>query len=94
MSTKIDELHDLLVTNISKMNALVKKEEERKPKWHIIIGAIAIVAALGVVIYCLYRYFSPDYLDDFEDDFDEDYEDELFDDEDEAPADKEEEEKK
>ena len=37
-----------------------------------IIGAVAAVAAIA---YAVYRFVSPDYLDDFEDDFDDDFDD-------------------
>ena len=48
-----------------------------------IIGAIAAVAAIA---YAVYRYMTPDYLNDFEDEF-EDFEDDFFEDEeDEEPA--------
>lgn len=49
-----------------------------------VIGAIAAVAAIA---YAVYRYMTPDYLDDFDDEFDDDFEDDFFDDEeDEEPA--------
>lgn len=49
-----------------------------------IIGAVAAVAAIA---YAVYRYMTPDYLNDFEDEFDDDFEDDFFDDEeDEEPA--------
>ena len=61
-----------------------KKEEEKKCNkllWvFAIIGAIAAVAAIA---YAVYRYLTPDYLEDFEDDFDDDFDDDFFDDEDE-----------
>jgi hypothetical protein len=61
-----------------------KKEEEKKCNkllWvFAIIGAVAVVAA---VAYAVYRYLTPDYLEDFEDDFDDDFDDELFEDEEE-----------
>ena len=44
-----------------------------------IIGAVAAVAAIS---YAVYRYFTPDYLEDFEDDFADDFEDDFFEDED------------
>ena len=43
-----------------------------------IIGAIAAVAAIA---YAVYRYLTPDYLEDFEDDFDDDFDDDFFEDE-------------
>ena len=35
-----------------------------------IIGAIAAIAAIA---YAVYRYLTPDYLEDFDDDFDDDF---------------------
>ncbi len=49
-----------------------------------VIGAIAAVAAIA---YAVYRYMTPDYLDDFDDEYDDDFEDDFFDDEeDEEPV--------
>lgn len=60
-----------------------KKEEEKKCNtllWVLaIIGAVAAVAAIA---YAVYRYLTPDYLEDFEDDFDDDFDDDFFEDED------------
>lgn len=60
-----------------------KKEEEKKSNtllWVLaIIGAVAAVAAIA---YAVYRYLTPDYLEDFEDDFDDDFDDDFFEDED------------
>lgn len=51
-----------------------KKEEEKKSNtllWVLaIIGAVAAVAAIA---YAVYRYLTPDYLEDFDDDFDDDF---------------------
>ncbi|MCH5260214.1 MAG: DUF4366 domain-containing protein [Lachnospiraceae bacterium] len=59
-----------------------KKVEEKKSNtllWVLaIIGAIAAVAAIA---YAVYRYLTPDYLEDFEDDFDDDFDDDFFEDE-------------
>lgn len=44
-----------------------------------IIGAVAVIAGIA---YAVYRYLTPDYLDEFEDDFeDEDMEEDFFEDE-------------
>lgn len=60
-----------------------KHEEEKKGNtllWvFAVIGAIAAVAAIA---YAVYRYLTPDYLEDFEDDFDDDFDDDFFEDED------------
>jgi len=67
-----------------KLNELVKKEEEPKKKSPVvtilaIVGAITAVAAIA---YAVYKYFAPDYLEDFDDDSDFDDDDDLFEDED------------
>lgn len=60
----------------------LKTENEKKANtllWVLaIIGAIAAVAGIA---YAVYRYMTPDYLDDFDDEFDDDFEDDFFDDE-------------
>lgn len=60
----------------------LKTENEKKANtllWVLaIIGAVAAVAAIA---YAVYRYMTPDYLDDFDDEFDDDFEDDFFDDE-------------
>ena len=69
--TKVDEL----------IAALTKKEEERTKNtvlWALaIIGAVAAVAGIA---YAVYRFLTPDYLEDFEEDFDDDVDD-YFEDE-------------
>lgn len=45
-----------------------------------IIGAVVVVAGIA---YAVYRFLTPDYLDDFDDEFDEDFDDDFFDDEEE-----------
>ena len=91
----INKLDDILEN--SGVNGLIgrKKEEEKKSNtllWVLaIIGAVAAVAAIA---YAVYRYLTPDYLEDFEDDFDDDFEDDFFEDEDDDETSKEKEEKK
>ncbi|MGN0495109.1 MAG: DUF4366 domain-containing protein [Lachnospiraceae bacterium] len=71
--------------NSVKIQELIKREDpqekaSRRIMWVLaIIGAVTAVAAIA---YCVYRYLTPDYLDDFEDDFDDDFDDDFFDDED------------
>ncbi|MCI7739619.1 MAG: hypothetical protein ACI4GE_11660 [Lachnospiraceae bacterium] len=69
--TKVDEL----------IAALTKREEERTKNtvlWALaIIGAVAAVAGIA---YAVYRFLTPDYLEDFEEDFDDDFDD-YFEDE-------------
>ena len=72
-----------------KLNEILKKnEEESKPvqkKKNTVVTVLAVfgvIAAIAAAAYGLYKYFTPDYLEDFDDDqdFDSD-EDDLFEDE-------------
>lgn len=66
----MNKLEDLLTS-------LNKKEDEKQKNavlWALaIIGAVAAVAGIA---YAVYRFFAPDYLEDFDDDFDDYFEDE------------------
>lgn len=68
---RLDEIMDAIRTN-----DLLKKKEEKKNNcliWGLaIIGAVVVVAGIA---YAVYRYLTPDYLEDFDDDFDDDFED-------------------
>lgn len=46
----------------------------------IVVGAITVIAAIA---FAVYKFLTPDYLDDFDDDMDEDFDDDFFDDEEE-----------
>lgn len=74
------------VINMKRLQELLGKKEEKKEispiYWVIAIGLIIAVAA-GIA-YAVYRYFTPDYLEDFDDEFEEDFDDEFFDDEEES----------
>ena len=57
-----------------------KDKEDNKIVWALaIIGAIAAVAGIA---YAVYKYLTPDYMEDFDDDFDDYFEDEDEDEED------------
>ena len=60
--TKIDEL----------LEALKRRDEEKNKNsllW--ILAVIGAVAAVAAIAYAVYRYLTPDYLEDFDDDFDD-----------------------
>ncbi len=67
-----------------KLNELVKKEEEPKKKSPVvtILAVLGAVAAVAAIAFAVYKYFTPDYLEDFDDDPDFDDDDDLFEDED------------
>lgn len=79
---KLDELLELV-----KRNEIAKEREDEKKKclvWVLaIIGAVAVIAGIA---YAVYRYMTPDYLDDFDDDFDDDFEDDDLEEEEEKAA--------
>lgn len=69
---------------LNKKQVVVEKEKKCSPLlW--ILAIVGFVAAVAGIAYAVYRYFTPDYLEDFEDEDydDEDYDDDDFEDEDE-----------
>ena len=67
----------------TKLNDLLHRKQEEKQKnvllWVLaVIGAVAVVAGIA---YAVYRYFTPDYLDDLDEEFDEELADEFFEEE-------------
>ena len=61
----------------TKLKELLHRNEAEKQKnavvWALaIIGAIAAVAAIA---FAVYKFVTPDYLEDFEEDFDDDFDD-------------------
>ena len=73
----IDEL--LGVAKLSELMSNDKKDESKKVLWVLaIIGAVAAVAGIAALVY---KYLSPDYLEDIDDDYD-DFDDDFFDEKD------------
>ena len=73
----IDEL--LGVAKLSELMSNDKKDESKKVLWVLaIIGAVAAVAGIAALVY---KYLSPDYLEDIDDDYDDDFDDDFFDEE-------------
>ena len=71
----------LEVANEFKLNELLgKKEADAKKKTNTIVWILAIigfVVAAAAIGYAVYRYFHPDYLEDFDDEFDDEFEEET-----------------
>ena len=61
----------------SKLSDLLKRNEDEKQKNTVIwvLAIIGAVAAVAGIAYGVYRFFTPDYLEDFGDDFDDDFDD-------------------
>lgn len=94
----MNRLEDILkeaneIVNASKIAGLIKKaddvdvvEVKKKPsKLVIVFAIIGAVVAIAAAVYGVYRFLTPDYLDDFEDDFDDDDSD-FFEDDDIDPV--------
>lgn len=62
----------------SKLSDLLKRNEDEKQKNTVIwvLAIIGAVAAVAGIAFAVYRFFAPDYLEDFDDDFDDYFEDE------------------
>ena len=69
------------LVDIARLNELLgKKEEEKKCNVVIcVLAVIGVIAAVAAIAYAVYRYFTPDYLEDFDDEFEDDFEDEEMD---------------
>ena len=61
----------------TRLNEILHKKEAEKQNNPVIwtLAIIGALAAVAVIAYAVYRFVSPDYLDDFEDDFDDDFDD-------------------
>ncbi len=68
--------------NETKLYELLNKKEECKVKKVIlwVLAIIGAVAAIAAIAYAVYRFVTPDYLEDFEEEFDDDFEDDYFED--------------
>lgn len=67
----------------TKLYEMIHKRDTEKMKKTIIwiLAIIGIIAAIAGIAYAVYRYMTPDYLEDFEEDFEDDFEDEFFEEE-------------
>ena len=73
------------VLSMAKLQDMIstKKEdgEGKKVLWILaIIGAVALVVVIAIAVY---KYLTPDDIDEFGDDFDDDFDDDFFDDDEE-----------
>ena len=69
---KVEEL----IAETKLKDLLNRKEEEKQKKvilW--VLAIIGLVAAVVAIAYGVYKFVTPDYLEDFEDDFDDDFDD-------------------
>ena len=80
---KLDRINPIKKNADGKRTFFGKKEdgEGKKVLWVLaIIGAVALVIVIAVAVY---KYLTPDNVDEFDDEFDDDFDDDFFDDDDE-----------
>lgn len=75
----MEKLENLI--NIAKLNSLLNKQDEeckcdKKKTVCTILAIVGAIVLVAVIAYGIYKYFKPDYLEEFEDD---EFEDEDFD---------------
>ncbi|WP_029505243.1 hypothetical protein [Lachnoclostridium phytofermentans] len=79
MNNKLDKISEMLAA--TKLSELIhKKEDPIEKKKHTLIFILAIVgaiAAIAGIAYAVYKFMTPDYLEDFEDDFDDEFDDDF-----------------
>lgn len=68
---KVEEL--LAASGLNELLNKQKKEEEKNNTVLWVLAIIGAVAAIGAIAYGVYKYLTPDYLEDFEDDFEDNY---------------------
>ena len=71
------KLEDMIAE--SKLKEILHKNEAEKQK-NAVVWVLAI-AGIAAIAYAVFRFVTPDYLEDFEDDFDDDFDD-YFDEDD------------
>ena len=68
--------------NAAKLQEVFGKKNECKAKKVVIwvLAIVGVVAAVAAIAYAVYRFLTPDYLEDFEDEFEDDFVDDCFED--------------
>lgn len=66
----------------AKLQEVFRKKDECKAKKVVVwvLAIIGVVAAIAAIAYAVYRFLTPDYLEDFEDEFEDDFAEECFED--------------
>ena len=78
--SKIEEM-----ISATKLNEILQRRDDDKIKKTIlwILAIVGAVVAIAGIAYAVYRFITPDYLEDFDEDFEDDFEDDYFEEEDE-----------
>lgn len=86
MNNKLDELiATVKACDLGKKKEIIVEEKKSCNPIVCVLAVIGAVAAVAAIAYAVYRFFEPDYLDDYDyDDDDDDLEDDFFEDESDA----------
>ncbi len=73
---KIEEM-----VSATRLSEILKKRDDDRLKKTIIwvLAIVGVVAAVAGIAYAVYRFMTPDYLEEFDDELIDDLEDEYFD---------------
>ena len=76
----MDKIEDMITE--TKLYEMLRKRDQDKVKKTVlcILAIVGAVVAVAGIAYAVYRFLTPDYLEDFEEDFDDDFEDDFFED--------------
>lgn len=79
-SIKSGKIADILAT--MKLKEVARDDENKKKinKLLVIFAIVGAVAAIAGICYALYKYFTPEYLGDFDEGFEEELEEDYFED--------------
>ena len=79
----MNKIEDII--SATKLNEILQKRDDDKIKKTILwtLAIVGAVVAIAGIAYAVYRYFTPDYLEEFDEDFVDDFEDDYFEEEDE-----------
>lgn len=83
--SKVEDLLEAVRLN-EIINKRKEEENEKDNCLKIILIIAGIVLIAGVVAFAVYKFVTPDYLEDFDDDFDDDFDEDFFDDDDDVEA--------
>lgn len=72
---KIEEL-----VSATKLSEILQKRDDDKIKKTIlwILAILGAMVAIAGIAYAVYRFVTPNYLEDFDEDFEDDFEDDYF----------------
>ena len=77
----MNKIEDII--SATKLNEILQKRDDDKIKKTIlwILAVVGAIVAIGGIAYAVYRFLTPDYLEDFEEEFEDEFEDDYFDEE-------------